>query len=317
MENSIPWIEKYRPMDIDDIIMDDNTRQQINIFLQDRENVHLIITGLPGIGKTSTVRCIARKILGNNLTAGYLELISAEDRSIRNICTIIAPFCKKVVEFANSKIILLDEADSLTPKQQCDINNLIKQHGKKTKFIFTCNESSKIMEDIQSVCSIIKFKKLNKDQINIYLTNICLKENIEFDEDGLSTIFYISDGDMRKSINDLQKTAYTFAKITKDNVLNICKIPDPEEIKKIINLCFEEKLVEADTEMNNIIMKGYYYLDIISGFILVLLDHDINEKLRLKLIKIVKETKVLISIGLRTKLQLTAMICKLINEINY
>ena len=70
MEYSIPWIEKYRPINIEDLILDKQIEEQIRIFTLDRENVHLIITGQPGIGKTSTVRCIAKKILGDNIKQG-------------------------------------------------------------------------------------------------------------------------------------------------------------------------------------------------------------------------------------------------------
>jgi replication factor C subunit 2/4 len=317
MENSIPWTEKYRPTNIEDIILDKNVEQQIKIFLQDRENVHLIITGLPGIGKTTTVRCIAKRILGGHIDQGYLELNAAEDRGVRSIATIIPSFCKRVVNFEKSKIILFDEADNMTPKCQCDINKMIKDFGHRTKFIFTCNDSTKIIEDIQSVCRIVRYKKLTDKQISMYLSKICQNENMPFDKTGLSTICYISNGDMRKSINDLQKTAYTYGKITKETVLNICKVPDPDEIKKIIDLCLENKLEEADKEMDNIIKQGYYYLDIVTGFIYVLAGYEaMEEDLRLRLIQIVNKTKITVSTGLRSKLQLSAMICRLIDESN-
>jgi replication factor C subunit 2/4 len=315
MEKSIPWTEKYRPKDISNIILDEYILQQINIFLMDRENVHLIITGVPGIGKTSSVRCIAKKILGENIDRGYLELNAAEDRGVRSISTIIPPFCKRVVNFTSSKIILLDEADNMTPKCQFDINNMIKEYGRRTKFIFTCNDSTKIIEDIQSVCRIIRFKVLTEEQINSYLSKICDFEKIPYNLEGLSTICYISNGDMRKSINDLQKTAYTYGEITKDLVLKICKVPDPEEIKKIINLCKNRKIIEANQEIDNIIKEGYYYLDIVSGFVYVLSTmENMDEDLRLRLIHIINKTKIVVSTGLRSKLQLSAMICRLINE---
>lgn len=314
MDSSIPWIEKYRPAKIDDIILDEYVEKQIKIFLQDRKNVHLIITGLPGIGKTTTVRCIAKELLGDNLSQGYLELNAAEDRGTRSTTPIISPFCKKVVSFTGSKIILLDEADNMTSKCQYDINDMIKTYGRKTKFIFTCNDSTKIIQDIQSICRIIRFKELTNEQISLYLSKICKEENIPYDKAGLSMIYYISGGDMRKSINDLQKTAYTFDKISKESVLNICRVPDPEEIKKILELCMTNNLEKADMEMNNLIKQGYYYLDIVSGFIYVLSNYDMNNQIKLKLMEIVNKTKIMVSTGLRTKLQLSGMICRLVRE---
>lgn len=317
MESSKPWTEKYRPGKIEDIILDENIEKQISIFLEDRKNVHLIITGLPGVGKTTTVKCIARKILGENLAQGYLELNAAEDRGVRSISIIIPPFCKRVVNFTSSKIILFDEADNMTFKCQCDINNMIKKYGNRTKFIFTCNDSTKILEDIQSVCRIIRYKKLTDDQISAYLSKICINENIPYDDAGLATICYISNGDMRKAINDLQKTAYTYDSISKETVLRICKIPDPDEIEKIINLCMNKDLVNADLAMDDIIQQGYYYLDIVSGFDFVLSKYaNITEDLRLKLMTCINETKITVSNGLRSKLQLSAMLCKIIRTIS-
>ena len=316
MENSIPWIEKYRPSEIEDIIMDEQIEQQIKIFLQDRPNIHLIINGLPGVGKTTSVRCIAKRILGQNMQQGYLELNAAEDRGVRSTSTIIPPFCKKVVNFKESKIILFDEADNMTTKCQGDINDMIKEYGKKTKFIFTCNDSTKIIPDIQSVCRILRFKKLTDEQISAYLGKICDKEKIEYDKGGLKTICYISAGDMRKAINDLQKTAYTYGKITKDTVLSICKVPDPEEIKKIIKCCLNNDLIGADKALDVIVKQGYYYLDIITGFVYALSTYDMPNDQRLRLIEIVNQTKMTVSCGLRSKLQLLAMICRITQYAN-
>ena len=315
MLNSIPWTEKYRPTNITDIIMDEQIEQQIRIFLKDTKDVHLIITGLPGVGKTSTVRCIAKKILGVNMKSGYLELNAAEDRGVRSISLIIPPFCKRVVNFACSKIILLDEADNMTSKCQCDINDMIKEYGKRTKFIFTCNDSTKIIEDIQSICRIIRFKKLTNDQIKEYLGKICKTEGMKFEESGLSTICYIADGDMRKAINNLQLTCYSYELVNKKTVLNICKVPDPEDIQKIIELCFGKKLEEADKQLTEIIKQGYYYLDIVTGFIYVLSKYNMETGMKLKLIDIVSKTKIVVSNGLRTKLQLSGMICRIIREV--
>lgn len=311
-QNSIPWIEKYRPQQIDDIIMDEYVEKQVEIFLQNRENIHMIITGFPGVGKTSTARCIARKILGNNLEQGYLELNAAEDRGIRSISTIIPPFCKKINNFGESKIILLDEADNMTSKCQYDIKNMMEVFGKKTKFIFTCNESTKIIEDIQSVCRIIRFKNLMPEQICKYLSKICEIENIKCNNKGLNTICYISDGDMRKAINNLQVTAYSYGNITEENVLKICKMPDPKEIKIIIDHCIKGELEKANEHMEEIIAEGYYYMDIVTSFIYVLVHSDMNNDIKLKLIDIANQTKIAVSTGLRSKLQLTAMICRLV-----
>lgn len=316
MLNSVPWIEKYRPQSMEDIILESTVVNQIRIFIKDIQNTHLILTGLPGVGKTSTVRCIAKEILGDSLIDGYRELNAGEDRGTKSITSIIPPFCEKKVNFSCSKIILLDEADNMTDKCQCDISEMIKKYGTVTKFIFTCNDSSKITEDIQSVCRIIRYPNLTSEQVFTYLIKICEQESIVYTTEGLNIIYYISNGDMRKSINDLQKTAYTFGKITRKAVLKICQVPDPQEIETILQLCFIQQFEKADQMVINLIGKGYYYLDIVNGFNYVLIKmQPLEESLRLKMIKIINDTKIVISMGLKSKLQLSAMIARLIEQI--
>lgn len=312
MEHSIPWIEKYRPHGLEDLMLDPQIATQINVFIENTTNTHLIITGSPGIGKTSTAKCIAKKMLGDNIKDGYLELNAAENRGVKDISIIIPPFCKKVVDFTEPKIILLDEADNLTAKCQYDINTMIKQFGHKTKFIFTCNSSSEIIEDIQSVCRIIQFKKLIDEQISNYLKKICKIEDIKYNKTGLDTICYISAGDMRMAINNLQLVAFTYGNINKQYVLKICKLPDPDEVLKIINFCLAEDLSNAHIILDSTIKEGYHYLDIVTCFGYVLtFNFDADEKVRIQLMDIVQKTKIAISLGVRTKLQLSAMICRL------
>lgn len=320
MEKSIPWIEKYRPDSLEDIELDPGVRQQIRAFIESNTNQHLIIMGPPGLGKTTSVKCIAKKILGPNTSIGYLELNAAEDRGVKSISEIIPPFCKKIVPFKECKIILFDEADQLTPKCQADINSLIKQFGSKTKFIFTCNDSRKIIEDIQSVCRIIQFREINKNLMKRYLDKICVKEAVSYTQEGMEIIFYISGGDMRKGINALQATTYAFGSITKEHVLQVCHLPDPADIKQMLKLCSDRKLEEAHAILIRILEDGYNFVDVVSGFNYVLIHCDfaavtkkknVTEHLKLQILHKVQEVNINIRLGIRSKIQLTNMLCQI------
>jgi replication factor C subunit 2/4 len=315
MFESMPWIEKYRPKVFADLILDPDIKKQLEIFLRDIPNQHLILTGDPGVGKTSAVKCLAKELLGEQLNEGYTELNSAEDRNAKSISALIPPFCKKIFPYNKSKVILLDEADNATDKCQSDLSDLIKQFGAKTKFVFTCNESHKIIEDIQSVCLIVHFKKMSEEQIIMYLERICKAENVKSDKAGLAMVSSIAEGDMRKAINCLQQTAVTFGKVTKTAVMSICKIPDPERIAKILDLCAKKELLNANLELENIIREGYCLQDITTSIInLLSADANLEDKRKYKLVDIASHTKVLLSIGIKTKLQMCAMLCKLIEN---
>lgn len=316
MENSIPWIEKYRPKHIDDVILNKDVEKLVKSFLDERRGIHIIICGVPGIGKTSTVRCMAKYILGDNMKDGYLELNAADDRGVKIISNIIPPFCKKVVSFDCPKIILLDEADNLTHNCQNDIDNMIEKYGNNTKFMFTCNDSKKINEDIQSVCRIIHFNNPPKESVKKYLCDICDKESIKYQEDGIEMIYYVSGFDVRKSVNDLQKTAYSLGKITKKSVANVCNIPDPDIVKNIIEMCFTGSIIEVNNAVINLVDKGHVFSDIINSFSYIIINMDnISESTRVELIDIVYQLKITTSSKVKSRLQLSAMIANIYGKL--
>lgn len=315
MEFCVPWIKKYRPKRIEDIILDENMVKYVNIFLQSNSNQHLILTGDSGVGKTTTVKCLVKQILGENAKERCLKLNAAGDRGVKVIASIIPPFCKKTFKTGVSRIIVLDEADNTTPKCQYDINCMIKQYSQDCRFIFICNDITKIIEDIQSVCCIVRYKKLTEPQVSKYLSYICEEEGLVYSLEALSLLHYVSGGDMRKAINDLQKTSFTFPKVVKKNVLAVCNLPDPDSIKEILDHCLK-KNDDAFVLLQAMVDIGYYHIDLANGFIHVLTEAEIDERLKIRLVSIVSETKITLSSGVKSKLQLYGMLARMIMAID-
>jgi replication factor C subunit 2/4 len=178
---SIPWIEKYRPVKIEDVIADENILTEINNIIKTKNIPNMIFTGTPGIGKTTSILCIARKLYGPYMKDAVLELNASDERGIKTINNgIIGDFCnhkmpykdEDIGKYANHKLIILDESDNMTEKVLPVISNLMDMHHRTTRFVFTCNTSSKIIESIQSRCKIIRFTRLNIDMIADRLENI-------------------------------------------------------------------------------------------------------------------------------------------------
>jgi replication factor C subunit 2/4 len=317
-KNSMPWVEKYRPHIIDDIIVNDYIRMKIENIIKERSMPNLIITGSPGTGKTSTVLCIARRLLSENYEEAVLELNASDDRGLNMINNNIMHFCKKKMDNINHKIIILDEADSITSKAQNLLNNIIEAYVQNTRFAFICNDSSKITESIQSRCMIIRFPRLDNISIKQRIEYICKKESIPYDEEGLEAINFAGNGDIRQAINNLESVFNAYDEITKESVFKICDKPKPHIIKCIFDNCSNKNIKEAIKYMAHLKNLGYSANDILLTMINMLKDNyeiNIPEDQKIKFMKNISSTYIKVNDGTDTLLQLTGCISKMCNTI--
>jgi replication factor C subunit 2/4 len=323
--NSIPWIEKYRPKSIEDVVLEPNTYTKIKKIIEERDMPNIIITGMPGIGKTTTIQCIARSIFGKYVNELVLELNASDDRGIKAVQDTIITFCKKKIDinkdnkqkYAEHKIIILDEADNMTSKAQRLINNLMEKYHKTTRFAFTCNNSSDIIEAIQSRCIIFRYYRLNVEQVVSRLKTICTIESVPYEEEALGEIAIFSQGDLRHAINNLQLTFNGFSEITIDFIYQICDKPQPVIIKKIFKVCLDKNLMEALKILFELKEKGYSGSDITLSMMNTLrlaAYYDISEEDKIKLSNKVAKATNIISRGVDTNLQLTSCIASIIND---
>jgi replication factor C subunit 2/4 len=314
------WIEKYRPKSINDLVMDNNTLNKIKNIIEKREMPNIIITGAPGIGKTTTILCIARDLMGKYYKHGILELNASDDRGIKIVNESINYFCKKKLEvndedfgkYAKHKIIILDEADNMTKKAKQLINDLMGKYNNSTRFAFTCNDSSEIAESIQSKCIILRYSRLDAEQIKNRLIYICKNENVKYDDKGISCIANISQGDLRQAISKLQSIHSGYGEITEETIYMLNDIPHPIVIQNIFSMCKDKKIKEAIILFNELKEKGYSNSDISVNMLQTLKHMDnLDESIRIKFMEEVNKTCLNISKGVGTTLQLTGCIAAL------
>ena len=324
MMNKIPWIEKYRPHKIDEIVMDEVINKQILNIIKNKDIPNMILTGTPGIGKTTTLLCLARELYGPYANEAVLELNASDDRGIQSINTSVINFCNyllpykddKKSPYSKQKLIIFDEADNMTDKALPIISMLMDKYHESTRFVFTCNVSSKIIESIQSRCKILRFSRLPIDFITKRLTEICKLEKIKFKKNALEEIAVISSGDLRSAINLLQLTSDKFESITSENVSSTCDKPSATLIKNIIVDCINKKLVEAINKTYELKEKGFTCADIINNSFNVLRLHicnDIQDEIKMKLLTVVSEYMYNISKTMDTDILLTSFLIEMNN----
>lgn len=312
----LPWVEKYRPHKLDDIVGNEETVERLKLIAADGNMPHMIISGLPGIGKTTSVHCLALELLGPELyKLATLELNASDDRGIDVVRNRIKQFAQTKIQLppGRHKIIILDEADSMTPGAQQALRRTMEIYSNTTRFAFACNQSSKIIEPLQSRCAILRYNKLADDQVLTRLLEIAKLENVQYNSEGLQALIFTAEGDMRQAINNLQSTVAGFGMVNDVNVFKIVDQPHPLVVKKMLACCCSDQDIDGAVDLlDGLWAKGYSAIDIVTtAFRVAKTLPDINEQKRLELIKQIGLTHMRVLEGVSTYLQLCGLLAKI------
>ncbi|KAF7784050.1 hypothetical protein Agabi119p4_215 [Agaricus bisporus var. burnettii] len=310
----LPWVEKYRPKVLDDVVGNSDTIERLKVIARDGNCPHLIISGLPGIGKTTSIHCLAHQLLGDAYKEGVLELNASDERGIEVVRTKIKQFAQKKVTLppGRHKIVILDEADSMTPGAQQALRRTMEIFSNTTRFCLACNMSNKIIEPIQSRCAILRYAKLRDQEILKRLLEICEEEDVKYNDDGLTALIFTSEGDMRQAINNLQSTFSGFGFVSGDNVFKICDQPHPIVVQAAIRSCLKGDVDEALGKIKELWDQGYSAVDIVVTLFRVVKTFDeVPEYTKLEFIKEIGFTHMRILEGVGTLVQLAGLVARL------
>jgi replication factor C subunit 2/4 len=210
-----PWVEKYRPKTIDEVAAQEHTVNVLRKSLMSTNLPHMLFYGPPGTGKTSTILALARQLFGPELMKSrVLELNASDERGISVVREKIKNFAKLAVSNANVdfpcppyKIIILDEADSMTHDAQSALRRIMEQYSRITRFCLVCNYVTRIIEPLASRCSKFRFRTLDSISTKDRLQSIATAEGVQFEDGVLDTLITTSDGDLRRAITYLQSAS--------------------------------------------------------------------------------------------------------------
>lgn len=309
----LPWIEKYRPHNLKDVIGQKLIVERLMSFVEKGNFPSMIFAGSAGIGKTTCAIAMANDLYGEELTSAFKELNASDTRGIDVIRGEVKEFAKtRSMGNVPVKIIFLDEADSLTGDAQHALRRTMEKYSRETRFILSANYASKIIDPIQSRCVVFRFKPLDEQNMKDYIARIVKGEGLEIDDKAIEALIYVGDGDGRKLTNILQSSAMQNPKVTADSVYEVASKARPKEIIKMLNSAVAGEFEPARDELDNLMLKqGMSAEDILTQCYREVQNLNIEEKLKLRLVVEIGECNFRIVEGSNERIQLEAMLAQL------
>jgi DNA polymerase III delta prime subunit len=205
------WVEKYRPKKVEDYVFRDNAqRKQVNSWIKDGSIPHLLLSGAAGIGKTTLARVLCNELGIEDYDV--LEINASRDNNVDTVRDKIINFVQ-MIPFGPFKVVLLDEADYLTPNAQAILRGVMETYSNHSRFILTCNYPNRIIPALHSRCQGFHIEKTDKTEYTARVATILVTEGVDFDLDTLDTYVLAAYPDLRKCINAVQQN------VTDENTL--------------------------------------------------------------------------------------------------
>ncbi|CCU80799.1 replication factor C subunit 3 [Blumeria hordei DH14] len=297
-EDSLPWVEKYRPDSLEDVSGHQDILATINKFVDTNRLPHLLFYGPPGTGKTSTILALSRRIYGeSNVRQMVLELNASDDRGIEVVREQIKTFASTKQIFsmnpkssgskvmASYKLIILDEADAMTSSAQMALRRIMEKYTANTRFCIIANYTHKLSPALLSRCTRFRFSPLKEKDIKTLVDKVIFEEKVNIDDEATEALIRLSKGDMRRALNVLQachaSSTPMFIKgepkiaekdikrdlITETTIYECIASPHPSDITKILNTLLTTPDVISCLKTINYLksMQGLALADIITA----------------------------------------------------
>ncbi|AMD21575.1 HFL281Cp [Eremothecium sinecaudum] len=324
-----PWVEKYRPKKLDDVAAQKHAVTVLKRTLQSANLPHMLFYGPPGTGKTSTILALTKELFGPELMKSrVLELNASDERGISIVREKVKNFARLTVTNPTKedlerypcppyKIIILDEADSMTADAQSALRRTMETYSTVTRFCLICNYVTRIIDPLTSRCSKFRFKPLDETNALSRLQYIAKEEGLTCSDKALVKTLDIAEGDLRRAITLLQSAAKAISfsdskEITSRQIEELAGVVPDEILMQLIDKVNSKNLDDIIKYVNDFIKSGWSASSVIAQ----LHDYYVNNnelgtKFKNEVFKLLFETDSRLTHGTNEHLQLLNLVMKI------
>lgn len=306
----MPWVELYRPKTLSQIVGQKEIISRLQGYAKTGNMPHLLFAGPAGTGKTTAALALARDIYGDEYHSNLLELNASDERGIDVVRGKIKDFARSVpLSNVPFKLIFLDESDALTPEAQQALRRTMELYSSRTRFILSCNWSSKIIEPIQSRCALFRFRPLSKEEVSQMLEHIAKEEKLKINNGGIDSLIEVSEGDMRKAVNILQSVSLLTKDVSAESVYKVAAAAKPKEIAQMIDAALGGDFIKARSLLDKLMLEhGMDGEDVLMQVHRDIIAREMDDKQKLRLIDKIGEYNFRMIEGANERIQLEAML---------
>ncbi len=307
------WTEKYRPKVLDDVVGHEAVVERLKAFVKEKSVPNMLFAGTAGVGKTTCAIALAKELYGEGWSRNFMETNASDERGIDVVRSKIKDFARIKPLGAEFKIIFLDESDALTPEAQQALRRTMEKYTHSTRFILSCNYSSKLIAPIQSRCAVFRFGPGSDEAISKYVGRVAKAEGLDVTKDGMAAVLLVSSGDFRKATNVIQSVSVLSKKVDEKSVYEVAATLHPKEVKDVLNLALSCKFLDARKKLYDLMInRGLSGLDVIKAIHREILGLDVDDKCKAQLIDKLGEYEFRIVEGGQEDLQIEAFLAQLV-----
>ncbi len=241
--------EKYRPSSLDEVVGNSENTEMLKSYVNDDRVPNILFEGPAGVGKTASAQAFAREVFGSTWKSNFIDFNASDDRGIDVVRDDIKTAARQAAVGHEYKIIFLDEVDSTTKDAQSALRRTMERFSDQTAFFLSCNYKNKLIDPIQSRCTVLSYNRLSDDEIRTIIERVLTGEDIDASEESIEKIIEYVDGDARRALNSIQSS-------TRDDEINLETLAFPqirvtrEEISEVVELSVNSRMEEAMDRIN-------------------------------------------------------------------